>query len=101
MVILYCLITYLLTLFTLLTHSLTPWSRVLLEKLTISQLVKKFPAFYGTGRFITAFTSALYCTHTALLIMKMEKFCKEEISFKKLTSTASICISYTFCQMVI
>jgi len=25
---------------------------------TISQLVKKFPAFYGTRRFITAFTSA-------------------------------------------
>ena len=36
----------------------TAWSRVLLEKLTSSQLVKKFPAFYGTQRFITAFTSA-------------------------------------------
>ena len=36
----------------------TPWSTVLLEKLTGLQLVKKFPAFYGTGRFITAFTSA-------------------------------------------
>ena len=41
-----------------LTHSLTPWSRVLLEKLTGFQLVKKFPALYGTRRFITAFTSA-------------------------------------------
>jgi hypothetical protein len=39
------------------TYLLTPWSRVL-EKLTGLQLVKKFPAFYGTGRFITAFTSA-------------------------------------------
>jgi len=39
-------------------YLLTPWSRVLLEKLTGSQLVKKFPAFYGTRRFITAFTSA-------------------------------------------
>ena len=39
------------------THSLTPCSRVLLEKLTGFQLVKKFPAFYGTRRFITAFTS--------------------------------------------
>jgi hypothetical protein len=29
------------------THLLTPWSRVLLEKLTSLQLVKKFPAFYG------------------------------------------------------
>ena len=37
---------------------LTPWSRVLLEKLTGLQLVKKFPAFYGTRWFITALTSA-------------------------------------------
>ena len=36
---------------------LTPWCRVLLQKLTGLQLVKKFPAFYGTRRFITAFTS--------------------------------------------
>ena len=35
---------------------LTPWSRVLLEKLTVSQLVKKFPIFYGTQRLITPFT---------------------------------------------
>jgi hypothetical protein len=41
----------------LLTYLLTPWGRVLLEKLTGSQLVKKFPAFYGNLRFITAFTS--------------------------------------------
>jgi len=33
-------------------------SRVLLHKLTDSQLVKKFPTFYGTRRFITAFTSS-------------------------------------------
>jgi len=39
-------------------QSLTPYSRVLLQKLTGSQLVKKFPTFYGTRRFITAFTSA-------------------------------------------
>jgi len=42
----------------LLTYLLTPHSTVLLEKLTGSQTVKKFPAFYGTRRFITAFTSA-------------------------------------------
>jgi len=48
----------LVTLLTPITHSLTPWSRVLLEKLTSSQLVKKFPAFYGTWRFVTALTSA-------------------------------------------
>jgi len=37
---------------------LTPCSTVLPEKLTGFQLVKKFPAFYGTRRFITAVTSA-------------------------------------------
>ena len=41
----------------LLTYLLTPWCRVLLEKLTGLQLVKKFPAFHGTRRFITALTS--------------------------------------------
>ena len=40
-----------------LTYLLTPWCRVLLEKLTGLQPVKKFPAFYGTRRFITALTS--------------------------------------------
>jgi hypothetical protein len=42
----------------LLTYLLTPCSRVLLEKLTGLQLVKKFLAFYGTRRFTTAFTIA-------------------------------------------
>jgi hypothetical protein len=69
----------------LLTHSLTPWSRVLLEKLKYTRwfkyewdkvwlvctqivpfifeapctkLLKKFPAFYGTWGFITVFTRA-------------------------------------------
>ena len=36
----------------ILIYLLTPWCRVLLEK-----LVKKFPAFYGTRRSITALTS--------------------------------------------
>jgi len=40
------------------TYLLTQWIRVLLEKLTGLQLVKKFPAFYGARRFITALTSA-------------------------------------------
>ena len=44
----------------LLTCSLTPWSRVLLENLTGFQLVKKFTPFYETRRFITPFTSARY-----------------------------------------
>ena len=41
----------------LLTYFLTPWCRVLLEKLTGLQLVKKFLAYHGTRRFITALTS--------------------------------------------
>ena len=39
------------------TYLLTPWCRVLLEKLTGLQLVKNLPAFHGTRRFITALTS--------------------------------------------
>ena len=46
------LLTYL-----ILTYLLTPWCRVLLEQLTGLQLLKKFPAFHGTRRFITALTS--------------------------------------------
>jgi len=35
----------------------TPWSRALPEKLTGLQPVTKFPAFYGTRKFITALTT--------------------------------------------
>ena len=37
---------------------LIPRNKLLPEKLTGHQLLKKFPAFYGTRRFITAFTTA-------------------------------------------
>ena len=40
-----------------LTYLLTPRCRVLPEQLTGLQLVKKFPVFHGTRRFITALTS--------------------------------------------
>jgi hypothetical protein len=46
----------------LLSLLFTAWSRVLLQKITGSQAVKKFPAFYGTGRFITAFTNVRHLT---------------------------------------
>ena len=42
---------------TTVTLSLTPRCTVLLEKLTGLQLVKEFPAFHRTRRFITALTS--------------------------------------------
>ena len=44
----------------LLPYLLIPRSRVLLEKLTGFQLVRKFPAIYGTWKFITAFTSSCH-----------------------------------------
>jgi hypothetical protein len=38
----------------------TPWSRVLLEKLTVRQLVKNHPPppFHGMRKFATTFTTA-------------------------------------------
>jgi hypothetical protein len=36
-------------------YILTSWSIVNFEKLIVSQLVKKFPAFCGTRRYITVF----------------------------------------------
>ena len=44
----------------LLTYLLPPWSRVLLQNLTGSWLVVKFPTLYRTRRFITAFRSACH-----------------------------------------
>jgi len=48
----------------ILTYLFTPWGRVLPGKLTGSQLVKKFPAFYGTRRFIAAFASARHLSQS-------------------------------------
>jgi hypothetical protein len=38
---------------------LNPWSRVVLEKLIVDQLVKKYTILSGTRMFITVFTKAL------------------------------------------
>ena len=54
-------------LFSDITYLFTLWSRVLPEKLTVPQLVIKFPAFYGTRRFITAFTRT---SHLSLFYAK-------------------------------
>jgi hypothetical protein len=43
-----------------LTCGLIPCRKVHLEKLTVTHLVKKFPAFYGTWRFINVFTRACH-----------------------------------------
>ena len=52
-----CTLSYYKANYTILTYLLTPWCRVLPEKLPGLQLVKKSPAFHGTRRFITALTS--------------------------------------------
>ena len=53
-------------------YLLTPWSRVLLEKLSSFQLVKKFLSFFGTWRFIATFTSACHLSLSwASLIQSM------------------------------
>ena len=54
---LHSLTRVLVCLYSFITCLLTPCCRVLLEKLTGLQLVKKSPAFHGTRRFITALTS--------------------------------------------
>ena len=41
-----------------LTNKLSPWSRVLPEKLTVYHLVKKYPVFMAHPKYITAFTRA-------------------------------------------
>jgi len=41
-----------------LTMKLTPWSRVLLQKLEVYQLVMKFLTFYGIKIFIIVLTTA-------------------------------------------
>jgi hypothetical protein len=54
------------------SYLLTPWSRVLPEKLKRPELLKKFPTFYGTRRFITAFTRARHLSLSwATLIQSM------------------------------
>jgi hypothetical protein len=44
-------------------NKLITWSSVL-EKLTVTRLVKKFPAFYGTQRFITMLTRTCWWNAT-------------------------------------
>ena len=57
------------TLDTFLTYVITPWCRILIEKLTGPQPAKKFPAFHGTRRFITAFTRHLSLSWASSIIL--------------------------------
>jgi hypothetical protein len=49
-----------------------PWSRDLLEKLIVTQLVK-FPAFYGTRRFVTQLNKATKVTMSQFGICKQKR----------------------------
>jgi hypothetical protein len=35
--------------------TVTPWSRAILEKVIVLQLIAKFPEYYGTSRVIATF----------------------------------------------
>jgi hypothetical protein len=50
---------------------LTPWNWALLEKPPVAQLLKNFPTFYGTRRFIPMFTRALHCLSWARSIQSI------------------------------
>jgi hypothetical protein len=65
--------------------SLTPWSRVLLEKLVVTELVKKLPAFYETQRFIM-FTRAC---HWSLSWARCIQSTPSHSIFQKFTLTLS------------
>jgi len=64
----------------ILNYLLPLWGRVLLEKLTDSQLVKEFAAFYGTRTFITAFTSARNSGRRQVFMFRDKaSFCGEDL----------------------
>ena len=75
------------------TKLITPWSRVLLEKLTGSQLIKKFSAFYGTRKFITAFTSVRYLSLSSNRRGNCD--CNPESIWKKFAKIGAECICWT------
>ena len=53
------------TYYHLLTYFLTPWSRVLLEKLAGSAASQEIPLIFGTQRFLTVLTSARHLSLTS------------------------------------
>jgi hypothetical protein len=82
-------------------YLLTPWSRVLLKKEDGLQLVKIFPAFYGTPGFKTAFTSEWSNTHAIHDVplqqghLRMSKYCSKHIQAINGIKSASRWFHYT------
>jgi hypothetical protein len=77
-----------------LTHSLTPCGWVL-KKLTVTQLDKKLPAFYGTRRFITVFTPA---RHRSLSWARWIQSIHSNIIFPSMPRTSKRTIPFKFCK---
>jgi hypothetical protein len=54
----------------ILTYLLTPWSRVLLEKLTGFAAGHEIPRIYGTRKFITVLTSVRHTRARILVLIR-------------------------------
>jgi hypothetical protein len=55
------------------THLLTPWSRVLLEKLTVNFAPsQEIPRIYGTRKFLTVPTSARHFMYLRIVLSPEE-----------------------------
>jgi hypothetical protein len=50
-----------------------PWSRVLIDKSVVTLLVKKFPTFCGTERFVSIFTRPSLSQQDPVAIFKLFK----------------------------
>jgi hypothetical protein len=60
---------YMARFYNLITYVLTPWSRVLLEKLTGFAASQEIPRIYGTRKFITIIISA----HNFIILLLPQK----------------------------
>ena len=67
----------------------TPCSRARPQKLTCRHQVKKFPAFYGTRRFIITFTKARHFRGFCVWFVKWLSFYGEEFSARNMRTLGS------------
>jgi hypothetical protein len=74
-----------------------PWSRVLLQQLTVTKFVTKFPSFYGTRRLLTAITTVRHLsvswvrsTRSKLRSCLLNTHCNISLSSKPVSSKWSL-----------